>query len=243
LSGDRAIFLRWGDVGRLILLDLRMMTRNRRSKPIIVIGVLMLFYGLLLFHDGKTTEQSFFLLFIGFFITGTLPVTYGSYTFSWESTSFGVYTTRPLSWEQFLWAKYVLMTLMTLTMFVCSGFYALYSWYIVLTNGVAALFNIGVSIPLMLWLGSFARLRFDLDANAFSAQGKTGSHFGAIFLVLLIILLLYLGGWLVLGPQAGVAVVASAGLLGILARKQIIKAIAASVQRKKYRMVEGFRQR
>jgi hypothetical protein len=243
LSGDGAFFDRWNDIGRIILLDLRMLMRNRRSKPIVVIGLLMVFYGIILFRQQDATAPSVFLLLIGFFITGTLSVSYGSYTFSWESTSFGVYATRPLAWERFLQAKYILMSLMTAVAFILSGFYAIYGWQIVLTNAVAVLFNIGVSIPLMLWLGTFSCLRFDLDANAFSAQGKTGAHFGAIFLIILIISLLYLPGWLIQGSRGGIAVVAFAGILGIIGRKQIILAIAASVRKRKYRMVEGFRQR
>jgi hypothetical protein len=243
LRGEGRMFQQWGEIGRLIQLDLRMLFRNRRARPAVLVSLLMVFYGLFFFQEGELKHQSLFLLLIGFFLTGTLSVTYGSYTFSWESASFGVYTTRPLSWERLLWAKYVLMSIMTLLTFLMTGFYALFGWTIIFHNVVAVLFNIGVIAPLMLWLGTFARLRFDLDANAFSAQGKTVAHFGSVFVVLILMAVVYVAGWAVGGSNAGVALVGIMGLAGIFLRKRTIRMISAMAEKKKYAMIAGFRQR
>jgi hypothetical protein len=236
-------FLRvFGELGPYVGLELKLLTRNKRSRSMLILIPLMLAYGLLVYPHEMNRSIDGFLMIVGFMITGLFVVSYGTYAFAWESGYFGLILAGRIDIRRYIRAKYVLMLCVSLLAYLVSLGYAVFGARIILINTALLLFNLGVGAIIVLTFATFNKTRYNLDANIFSTQGKTGVHYSVILILLAIQYAVYFLFKLTISSEAGIAALGILGLVGLLFHRMLLERIVRQFLKKKYAMAAGFRQ-
>ncbi len=98
----------FGDLGEMILLEINLIWRNKRSRSIINMSPLFLLYGLL-FYPNEDMQGLGFLIFVGVFMTGGIMFNYGQYMLSWESNYFDGIIANNIDFQKHFRAKYIMI--------------------------------------------------------------------------------------------------------------------------------------
>jgi hypothetical protein len=228
-----------GGTGRFILLELKMVLRNKRPKPILYMSLLFVFYGLLFYSNPIKSE--YLRVFIGSFMTGVFIFSYGIIVFGWESTYFGLIMAGNINFHTYLRSKYYFMVAVSTLLYILTSFYVIFGVRILLINSAIFLFNIGITPFLILLMATFNKMRYNLNEGMYSQQGRGAQQ--------------YLGSLIVLGIQVGLfyifeklinfdaalLIIAAIGLTGLLFHGKLISLVEKFFYTKKYTMIEGFR--
>lgn len=235
---------RFGKIGTFILLELKMYVRNKRTRTMLYLTPLFLFYGLFFYNDPSTLHQNGFLIFIGLFISGGFMMNFGIYFFALESGHFDLVLTANNTYKDYIKAKYVLMLASSTIIFILSTFYVYFGVDVLIINGVCFLFNIGVNSLLLLYFATNNNKHMDLsNGSAFNYQGVGGRHFVLMIPLILIPILIYLPFGLMDQPNTGFALLGGLGILGLLFREKLLHLITQRFISKRHYMSEGFRQK
>ena len=180
--------------------------------------------------------------FIGLLLTGIMMIQYGQLVLSWESSYFDRLCTANFTTLDFFIAKFWFFFLFNTVTFLITMPYALYDYRILLLNFAAWLFNCGINIFVILFLGSFNTKRVDMSKGGFfNYEGVTAVHFILIIPTLGFPVIIY---WLVsilVNPEAGIVVVGLIGLAGLIFHRQLIDIVARQFQARKQKILHGFR--
>jgi hypothetical protein len=235
-----------GTIGGLISLDLKLMMRNKRTRMALWMPFLFIFYGLFFYPSGQYDKDVFFddfmLMFIGTFISGFFILSYGISTFCYESRYFGFLITNKINMLTYIRAKYYFMLLMSMSAYLISIFYVYYGIQILFVNTIMFLFNIGFTAFFYIFLATFNRVKFDLNAGIYSMQGMGSNQFFAIFVLMIVVLIIYLPFALLINKYAGFIFMGALGISGIIFQNQILELLLKQFNKRKYLMAEGFRQ-
>jgi hypothetical protein len=128
-----------GLTGDLIMLDLKLWLRHKRTKTILYFLPVFLLYGLIFYTDPETPSPLIYL-FVGTFMIGGLNMNYLNYAFSYESNHFDGILTSRVSMDLFLRAKLTIGTLVTTFCFIMTIPYVFFGYQILLIS-------FGVSSP------------------------------------------------------------------------------------------------
>lgn len=135
---------RFGTIGELIKLELKLMFRNKRPKSIIYLTPLFLLYGFFFYPQDIYMNIGGMLIFVGIFITGGFMMSYGNYLISWESSYFDALLTKSFDFSNYLRAKYWLLFAVTCISYLLSLFYGFFNVKLIYTHTACFLFNLGV---------------------------------------------------------------------------------------------------
>ena len=168
-----------GSIRNLILLELKMMWRNRRARQYVLISIFVsTAYTALLLSDFNPFFGSLMAAVIGLFASGVFALNYGQLMFAWESRHFDGLLARALPAQQMVLAKLVLLITSCLVLFLAS--LPLFAWLAptLIPLHVAFLFyNAGVTSVLMLALAVRNRKRIDASyGNFFNYEGFSMLH-------------------------------------------------------------------
>jgi Family of unknown function (DUF5687) len=237
---------RWGIIGELIALDIRLILRNKRPRSAVVSATLFLFYGLVIFRPSFLHPfNTAFLMFGSLMITGLFNTSFGRFTFAWQSGSFDGLLTANLPMGEYIRGKLLLYTTYSTLIFVLSTAYGLIDWRLIPILAATFLYNIGVNSMLTIWFATYNYKSIDLGkSNSFNYEGSGGA---ANFVYMLIIiagpLVLYLPFQFLHQSWTGIAVVGALGLIGLLSRSWWIDFITKEFYKRKYLMLQGFREK
>jgi len=232
---------RFGQIGELIGLELKLILRHKRTKSVLYTTPLFLLYGF--FYFLPTYEDSIiWMMFIGIIITGMTMLSYGNFIVSWESRFFDGILTREGSIFDYFRAKYYMLVSFCIISYVLTTPYAFFGLKYLWLQTACFLFNIGVGALIMLWFSKYNHKRIELaQGSAFNWQGTGASQFISMLpAILLPILIASIFSWVGLG-NLGLGILALSGLLGLVCHKWIIQALCHSFAQAKYAMAEGFR--
>ena len=237
---------RLGPVGQLIALEIKLATRNRRTRQVawsaLIFLPMGLFYCLSPIYSGPPDAPvpigSFMPVLGSLFISTGFLINYGQFMFGWESHYFDGHLARPVNFRRFLWAKLVLLQVscLVLVLVALPVFLALGPRLIGML-GVLLLYNLGFSSACMLFFATLNTKRLEIASSSFFNQQGTSLHHLLVMVPLLappLLLLNILGdhGQLVLGGGGLLCWALSPVWVGLLARR---------LQKRKYRMAAGFR--
>jgi hypothetical protein len=235
-----------GLMGELLALDIRLILRNKRPRSVAVMSAIFLFYGLIFYrpqylHPMKTG----ILLFVGLFMTGLFVINYGRFTFAWQSNSFDGLLTSNLPIREYIREKLLLFTVAATTAFFLVAAYGLIDWRILPIQGAAYLYNIGVNSILTVWFATFSYKGVDLSKNqAFNYQGGGGAtNFIYTMVVMLAPFVVFLPLMLLGYAWAGIVAVGALGLVGLLSRNWWVDLLTKQFYKRKYLILEGFREK
>jgi len=235
-------FERFGKIGEFMLLEMKMMIRNKRSRTQLMLMPLFAFYGLMFYPKPDMLESTGFLIFVGTFMTGSFMMNFGMYFFSWESGHFDLMLTSNTSYINYIRSKYNLMVLSSLLMYFAVLPYTYYGSIVLLVNTVALIFNIGFNTFLLLYFACNNRKYMDLSGgSAFNFQGVSSQHFFLMIPILATPVIIYAPFGIAGLSTLGLACIGTIGLLGIVFREKLLLAVTKRFISNKYKMAEGFR--
>lgn len=242
VSGDFTFLKRFGRIGELIGLELKLILRHKRPRNSLVMSGLLLFYGLFFYTQDGFQELNGMFLFAGVFVTGSFFINHGQFLLSWESGYFDFIMTRRSNIRQYFEAKYYMFVVACTIAFVASTGYAYFGVEIILFNLAAYLFNIGIGIPFVMRIAMYSPKKIDLNKGAaFNYEGVGAAQFLIALPVLGLPYVFY-------GPLAafgygnyGLLLVALIGLVGFLLRNKTIDYLTSSFTKNRHKIAAGFR--
>jgi len=244
ITADLEWTKKFGDVAPFLQLDLRMIWRNKRTRTQAIISLAMILYGLAFYAMDDFPLTSSMMVVAGVFITGIFLANFGQFIPAWDSAYYSMLMSQNIPFRKYLESKAVLISFSVVLMFLLSIPYVYFGWQALAINFSAALYNLGVNVPVILLFGSLNKKRIDMEKSAFSNMQGTGA---VQFLVIIPLLGLPVAIFALLkfliSFEVGLAAIALAGLLGLVFRKRLLDGITEQYRKRKYGMIAGFKER
>ncbi len=226
----------------LLLLEAKMIARNKRAKQYFIVSVVVaIAYTPLLLSDLNVFVGSRWMwTLIGLFASGAFALNYGQLMFAWESTFFDALLARSIPLRRMVRAKYALLLLSCIALF---GLSIPFFWLLapdLLPLHVAFLFyNAGITSPLMLVLAVMNQKRVGLSAGGFfQYEGFSVLHWIWMLPTVVppaVVLMLPVS------VETAFSLIAAIGLVGMLGTGVWSHFLGAWLNRRKYQMAAGFR--
>jgi len=244
VSTDYAFLNRFGKVGELAALELKLILRHKRSRSSVILGFFFLLYGFMFYREKLINSDSFgTMMFAGIFMTGVTIIIYGQFMFAWQSAHFDGLLSNKINFKNFIKAKFLLFTIGSSIISLLSTFYGFLSWKLVFMHLVCYLYNIGFGTVIVLYLATFNYKRIDITKSAsFNYQGTGATQWLLMFPYALTPMLMYLPFSLLNIPYWGLSAIGIFGVIMLLMRGFWINLITAKFEKQRYKIAEGFRE-
>lgn len=244
LASDKFNFIaQKGLIGTLIAQELKLIMRNKRTKNIFWVTVFFAFYGLLFYPAGdQYTDSLGWMTFLGVFMTGAFMINYGQFLTAWESSSFDGIMTRRLSVKDYYQAKWVLLVVSSIIMFIITLPYAYFGWKIIYMHFVCLIFNIGFNSFILLFASVYNKKRIDLSRGSMMNYQGTGATQFLIIIPLVLFPILIVGAFAAFNLSGlGIGVLVGFSLISLAFYPIWMKEIVQNFNEKKYSKAAGFR--
>ncbi len=247
VSEARALNLGWldrfGPLAPFIKLDIKLLWRNKRPRTSLYMAVMMLAYGLIFYTNDIYSGMAAWKIFLGIFMTGIFMINFGQFIPAWDSSYYPLIMAQNIPLKEYLRSKAALMYLSVFILFLGTLPYAYFGMEIVIAHLVAAVYNAGVNIPVLLFAGSFNKKRIDLEKSVFlNYQGTGAAQWLVAIPVMLIPLLIWYTAYKMAGTTAAHLVMGAIGITGILFNSPVLDFITRAYQERKYDALNGFKQ-
>lgn len=232
----------FGITGTLMLNEIRLLFRNKRSKSIIFLTPFLLLYGLL-FYTGKDSGSTFLLIFVGIMISGAFMIPYGQYILAWESKQFDFILANNISTYEYFKAKFYILVVPTTLVFILSIPYVYFGNRVLWINTAMFVYNIGVNSLLLLFTASFNRKRMELEKRQMmNYQGIGINNFLNAIPLIFFPWLLFVVYKSIFNESTAIWLILITGLLGLLFHRYFIRLAVKFFQKNRYKIATGFRQ-
>jgi hypothetical protein len=242
-NADLSFLDRFGAVGELIALEIKLILRHKRTKSMLYLSAFFLLYGLMVYTQPVYANSNGMLFFIAMFMTGLLMFMYGQWVVSWDSSHFDSLMTKNVPVKTYISANYYLLLSFNVLCFVLTTPYFYFGMKIVYMHLAAFIFNTGVNIYLLLYLCTYNTKRIDLSkASAMNYQGTTFKSFLIVLPIMFIPMILVTVISTFISMAVALWVLAILGFVGILLRQPILSLCVNQFNSRKYKLAEGFRE-
>ncbi len=245
-TSDLYFLDRYGIIGELIAIDLKLIWRNKRPRTMMLYSLLFIFYGFIFYSSKNLAAPSHWwsLMFGGLFLTGVTLFNYGSFLFSWQSNFFDGLMTVDLSLDSYLKGKWFLLSSMTTAMFVVTSFYGLIDPKLLLIQLACYLYNLGVNVVVLMYLATWNYKSMDLSRSSMMNYQATGVVQWLFTLLLFLIpAAIYFFFYYLSGSWAAIGSLGLAGMISLLWRDRWIAWITRAFKKRKYLVLQGFREK
>jgi hypothetical protein len=232
-----------GETGRFIALELRLIWRNKRPRSVAMMTVIMLGYGLLIYRsvDGKELPEFIFILG-GIILVGMFSISYGQFFPAWHSNYFSMLMCQRLKMKQFLQSFYMLVTIVSVACYFITLPYALMHSKVIYTHLAMLLYNLGVNIPIIFFIGLYSKKRLDLNqSSVMNYQGMGASQWLAGLPMLAGPILLFYVFKFFFGIEGGYMGLGVMGLTGILFHSVVIDFFSKQYLKKKHELIQNYK--
>jgi len=236
-------FDRFGDAGKLMDLELKLILRSKRARSYFMMSIMMLFYPLFFISMGEEIKENpYILLMIGLFITGMMAINHGQIILSWNSLHFDLLMSRGHRIYDIFKGKYLFLALTCLLTFVLGLPYFFYDPHITLFAAAMLLYNLSFSLFGYLFLASYTALRVDPNAGgAFSFDGFGLAHYLIIFPIMGIPFMLYYMGNHIGGMAGGLLAISIPSALVLVFYNSMLEGMVNNFKKNKYKIAAAFR--
>lgn len=222
----------------VLQLEWALIARNKRTRSNLLMGLLsVLIFPLIIDSDTKSEIA----LLIYFFTTGFFIVQHGIYSFGWEGSYFDFLQVN-IQPKTFVKTRYLFYAgACTIGLFI-SIIPVLLNDLDIIFLAMIFLYNVGVTIPLVLYRSTLNDTKINLSENSFMNYNgmMTGPIFVSSFLVTLLPIFIYsLSDSFYEG--FGVYILGGLGLLGLLLHNQIVLKISRVLKKRKYHLSQSFK--
>jgi len=234
---------RLGENGRFIALELKLIWRNKRPRSTAMMTILFLSYGFLMYRPTHGSEVPEFNFIIGgFILVGMFSISYGQFFPAWHSNYFSMLMCQRLTMKQFLRSFYMLVAVVSVTCYIVTLPYALMYPKIIYTHLAMLLYNLGINIPLIFFIGLYSKKRLDLNqSSVMNYQGVGASQWLAGLPMILVPIGTFYLGKLVFGTVGGYAVLGTFGFIGILFHSVIINFFSKQYRKQKHQLLRNYK--
>lgn len=243
-STDYAFLNRFGRVGELAALELKLILRHKRPRSSVIMGFFFLFYGFIFYKEKAINSDSFGQMMFGaIFMTGISIIIYGQFMFAWQSAHFDGILANKINFKDYIKAKFLLFTIGCTIITLLASFYGFLSPKLLLLHIAAYLYNIGFGTVVVLYLATLNYKRLDITkAASFNYQGTGATQWLLMFPYALTPILIYLPFGKFANPYWGLLAVSVFGLAMLLLRGFWVNYIAKRLELQRYKIAEGFRE-
>lgn len=234
---------KFGKIAPFLQLDLKLIWRNKRPKTTIYMSLLLLGYGLIFYPNEDYQYMPAFYVFVGIFVTGIFMINFGQFIPAWDASYYPMIMAQNIPLKDYLASKASLITFSVIVLAILATPYVYFGWDILLINLVCALYNIGVNVPVLLYAGSFNKKRIDLGKSPIMNYQGTGATQWLVSIPLMILPIFLF--WLVnkfVGFEAALIFLSGIGISGLLLRSALLNWLTGIYQKRKYSMINGFKQ-
>jgi|GEM_PF-189502 len=232
-----------GPAGQLLLLEGRLMWRNRRPRHYLLIS--LLFSTLYLIFLLATPGDSGGLMVaavIGLFASGGFAMNYGQLMFSWESAYFDGLLARNVSSSHLIRNKMFILQGSCVILFLIS--LPLFIWFrpdLIRLHIAFLFYNAGITSILVMFLALRNRQSLDLSKSGgfLNYEGFSAMHWLWFFptalppVILLVIFRMH--------PNTGLLLLGGLGGINLMLYTRWREYFTACLERRKYGMAAGFR--
>ncbi len=237
-----AILDRFGKVGELVQLDLKLILRNKRPRTMLSMALLFLLYPLLL----TGLEEAGYGLFIvfGIITVGMATANHGQYMLSWESNFFDFLMARNFSMRDYYEAKFLLFVGFTGVAWLLSLLYGFIDPVYPVIFTACAIFHIGFNSFVTMVFSVYNTRKIDPEKGAFfNFEGVGASQFVYTLPIFLMPLFIYLPFGLLGRPYLGFLAIALVGIACLLMRNTLLDWVTRRFWERKYTITAGFRRK
>ncbi|MEM1124616.1 MAG: DUF5687 family protein, partial [Bacteroidota bacterium] len=220
-------FDRFGDAGKLMDLELKLILRSKRARAYVIPCFLIMLYPIFMLQTMEDVVDSpYMLLGIGMLLTSAIGINYGQIILSWNSLHFDLLMSRGHTIKDIFKAKYYFLALTCLLTFGLSLPYFVVLPPIALYTSVMLLYGLTFCLFGYLFLASYTALRIDPnEGGAFSFDGFGVSHYLIIFPILGLPFILFFLGEAAGGKAAGLLAIAIPSILMLVFHQQLLDAV------------------
>ena len=234
---------RLGENGRFIALELKLIWRNKRPRSVAVLTVIMFAYGLLIYRGTPGHEMPEFIFILGgVMLVGMFSISYGQFFPAWHSNYFSMLMCQRLKMKQFLMSFYMLVTVVSVSCYFITLPYALMHTKIIYTHFAMLLYNLGINIPIIFFIGLFSKKRLDLNqSSVMNYQGVGASQWLAglpMFLGPIGLFYLFKLAFGIVGGYIGLGIL---GFIGILFHSVVIDYFSKQYLKKKHQLIQNYK--
>jgi len=222
----------------LMLQEIKMIIRHKRTRSALIISLLFVAYGLIFF--GREPGSKGVLLFLGIFMSGSFSINYGQFFWSWNTNQLDFFFTKPLALQTWLTSRYNLLLASCVITTSLTVPYVYFGWDVLFLLLAGSIYNIGINIPFMMRLSLWGPKPIDLNKSAVMNYQGTGAAQWVMGIPLLAgPFLIYVPVNIYVGHFEGLAAVAFVGLAGFTFRDFFLKEIAKKVNTLKYKLIHN----
>ncbi len=230
-----------GDITSIVLLDARLLLRNKRPRQMLLLGLLFIAMFALATVVGDETTAFNEVLF-GFFLSGYLGLMVGQFGYAWHGGHFDrlLQTVSPttLIRAQFL----TLAVLCAAPLPLAVPVVAVLAPSVLPVVFALLVYNLGVMLPALILMATWRREALKLDQSAFFNYQGTTSGF---FLYGMVVVLGVMGGPVALAMGMGVDttlfVLGGGGAVGVGAAPFWTRGLGRVLHGQRHAMATGFR--
>ncbi|SEI02540.1 hypothetical protein SAMN02927937_02818 [Paenimyroides aquimaris] len=236
---------RFGKLAPFLKLDLKLLTRNKRTRTVLYMSLAFLLYGLFfLLNPSGAFEGSTFVILSGIMVTGGFMLMFGQYVPSWDSSYYPLMMTQNIPYRKYLESKWLIMVLGTLVSMILASFYIYFGWNVYITIIAVGFYNIGWNCYLSLIIGAYVRTKIDLTSNK-NAFGDTKAFNIKTMLLsiptVLAPMIVYFILTTFLKFEIAIIVFIAIGLIGILLKKFMFDLIEKLYKKQKYTTLKAYK--
>lgn len=241
---DLCFLNRFGNLAPFLKLDLKLLTRNKRTRTVLFMSGMFLLYGLLFFTMDIYKENTFFTILAAIMITGGFMMLFGQYVPSWDSSYYPLMMTQNIPYRRYLESKWLIMAIGVALSTILASFYIIFGLKIYLVIVAVGCYNIGWNCYMSLITGAYVRSKIDLasnknafgDSKAFSIQTLLMSipQLGVPMLIYVVLERFF-------EFYAVIIIFSLIGLLGILLKPVMFNLIERLYKKQKYITINAYK--
>ncbi len=243
-TGNSFSFLnRFGGIGEMIALDIKLIFRNKRPKSLIILSAVILLYGFMFYPQYLKTGNYSMLFLFALLITGLFISNYGQFLFAWQSSHFDGMMSCNFNVKKYIRAKFSLLVTVCTLQFLIASLYGLMNWIILPIQLAAFLYSVGVNSFVVIYVSTYNYKYLDLNKRgSMNFQGVGAAQWlQSLFIsfgpaLIFFLLNKFAGFW------AGIISLCSLGILGLAFNEAIISWLVKQFMLRKYKILEGFRE-
>jgi hypothetical protein len=242
-SGVLSFAERFGRIGQLIQLELKLIWRNTRPKMYVYFcGYFFALCYFVLYKETSPENINLFAILFCLFATGIFIFQHGQLLFAWEGSFIDFIISKNIKIKEFINAKYLMFSITSFFSFIITLPLAFLSTKFIMVIFCFMLYNIGINIALIIFLATYNSTRIDISKSAFfNWEGASGIHFFLIIPTVGVPLIIYAVISAFYSSGAALIVIAILGLAGILMKNVIINLLVKQFNTRKYKMATGFK--
>ena len=244
ISKNYSFLDKYGDVGEMIALDLKLIFRNKRPKSLIILSGVILLYGFIFYPKYLETGNYNMLFLFALLITGLFISNYGQFLFAWQSSHFDGMMSYNINMKQYIRAKFLLFVTVCSLQFLIASFYGFMGWHILPIQLAAFLYSIGVNSFVTIYAATYNYKYLNLSKSAnMNFQGIGALQWLQFLLIsfgpvgVFYLLNKFVGFW------AAIITISSLGIIGLALNEMIINWLVGQFNIRKHKILEGFRER